>query len=75
MERIWNEAVVPQSKYYPSIFLESLKKTTENLIRTVGVQAEIRTQHLPDTSLQQYNSTSVFGTEEHHGLYTQLYEN
>jgi hypothetical protein len=61
MERIWKEAIVAQSKYYPRIFLEGLKKTTKNTVRTAGVAAETRTEHLPNTSLEHYYSTSVFG--------------
>jgi hypothetical protein len=30
---MWNEAVVAESLYYPGIWLEDLKKTTENLSR------------------------------------------
>ena len=31
LERIWNEAVVVQSKYYPDICVEKLGKTTKTL--------------------------------------------
>jgi hypothetical protein len=50
LERIWKEVVVVLTKYNPDIFLEGLRKTTKHL----GVLAEIRTEHLPNTSLERY---------------------
>jgi hypothetical protein len=55
LERIWKEAIVVWPRYYPCIFLEELRQTTNNFpIRIVGVPAEIRTEHLPTTDLERY---------------------
>jgi hypothetical protein len=49
LERMQKEAVVAQMRYYPGIFLEFLRKTTEEL-RIVGFPDEILTEHLPNTT-------------------------
>jgi hypothetical protein len=38
--------------YYPAICLEELKKPTGTSVRTAGVPAETRTEHLSETSLE-----------------------
>jgi hypothetical protein len=43
------------SRYYPSIYLEGLKKIMGNL-RIASVAVDIRTEHHPNTSLQRYRS-------------------
>jgi hypothetical protein len=47
---IWNEAYVAYSGYFLDIYVEGLSKTAKNVIRA-GFPAEIRTEHLPNTSL------------------------
>jgi hypothetical protein len=44
LERIWKQAVMAQSRYYPTIFQECLRKIKEQQ-RTAGISAEIWTQH------------------------------
>jgi hypothetical protein len=48
LKRIWKEAAVAYSSYYPNSFLERLRKTTKNF-RIAGVRAGIRTEHVPGT--------------------------
>jgi hypothetical protein len=47
-------AVVAYSRNYPGIFREGVRKTMETSVRIVGVQSEIQTGHLPNTSLELY---------------------
>jgi hypothetical protein len=39
LERIWKEAAMAYSKYYPGICLDGLRKTTENLSQVTSVPA------------------------------------
>jgi hypothetical protein len=57
--RIWKEAVMAYSKCYPSMYQEGLKKH-ENLT-IAGVPSQIRTAHLPYTSVEYYYYASPFG--------------
>jgi hypothetical protein len=41
---MWKEVVMASLRYYPRIFLEGLRKTTNNLIRIADVLAEIQTE-------------------------------
>jgi hypothetical protein len=41
MERIGKEAVLAQSRYYPSICLKELRETTKTSVRMFGIPAEI----------------------------------
>jgi hypothetical protein len=54
-------------RYYPSIFLEFLTKTTEEH-RRVGIPDEIITVHLPSTCLEVYVKTSLCGVLKVRGL-------
>jgi hypothetical protein len=62
--RLGKEAVVasvPPDKYRDNtlgICLEGLRKTTTNL-KIVGVPAEIRTSHLPNTSQKRFSSNQL----------------
>jgi hypothetical protein len=47
LEGTWEEAVVAQSKYYPSIYPQELEGTT----KTAGVPAGIRTDNILNTRL------------------------
>jgi hypothetical protein len=49
--RIWKEAVVAYSWFYPNVSPEGLKKTTTISVGIAGVLSEIRTEVL-STSLQ-----------------------
>jgi hypothetical protein len=60
LERIWKEASIAWSMYYPRIRLEGLRKTMKTL-RIADVSVDIRTEHLPNTSLERYWYTSIFG--------------
>jgi hypothetical protein len=53
-ERIYNQAVVAFSKCERGICLHELRKTTEILVRKVGVVAEIQTEHFPNKTLNRY---------------------
>lgn len=53
LDEVWQEVVVAKSRYYPSIFLKWLRKTTQSLT-TSCVPDEIRTEHLQNTSLARY---------------------
>jgi hypothetical protein len=57
-QRIWQEAVVAYSTYYHGIFL-GLSKIDINL-RISGVPSQIRTEHLPNTSLDRNCYASLF---------------
>jgi hypothetical protein len=54
LEEIQREAAVDHSWYYPSIYLEKPRKTTKTLSQNSRCPAEIRTEHLPNTSLECY---------------------
>jgi hypothetical protein len=41
LERVWKEAIMAQSRYYPRICLEVMRETTKNLVQDAGVPAEI----------------------------------
>jgi hypothetical protein len=58
MEKIWKEAVMAQLRYYPSICLGRLKKTTLESVRITGTLAGIQTEHHPNTSLEGYHYTN-----------------
>jgi hypothetical protein len=47
-ERIWKEAVVAKSRYYPGIFLKVLRKTTNTSGRIAYVPTQDFTQTLLD---------------------------
>jgi hypothetical protein len=46
-ERFLKEAAVAKLRYYPTICVEGLRKTTKNA-RIPGVLAEIHNEHLPN---------------------------
>jgi hypothetical protein len=48
LERIWMEMAMAKSRYYPSICLEGLRKTTKTPIRIDNVVAKIQTKHPPN---------------------------
>jgi hypothetical protein len=47
--------------YYPSIFLDRLMEITKTSVRIASVPAEIKTEHLPNKSLEHYRYTSLCG--------------
>jgi hypothetical protein len=49
LERIYMEAFVAYSRYYPSICLEGLGETTKTSVRMSGIPAEIRNKPLLNT--------------------------
>jgi hypothetical protein len=46
------EVVVAQSRYYPDICLEGLKKTTKTSLQIADVPAEIQTEDLPNLTVE-----------------------
>jgi hypothetical protein len=48
---------------YSENCLVGMRKTTKISVPTAGVLAEIRTEHLLDTSLERYRYTSLLGEE------------
>jgi hypothetical protein len=40
--------------YYPCVYLEGLGETTKTAVMMAGIQVEIKTEHLKNTSLQRY---------------------
>lgn len=52
-EIILKETVVTASRYYPSIFLELLRKTTTISVRIASVPTKIRTEQPQNTSVEQ----------------------
>jgi hypothetical protein len=52
IKRIWKEAAMAQSEYYPGIFLEIKKKSTQTSVRVAYTQVRIRTKHFPVISLE-----------------------
>jgi hypothetical protein len=46
-------------RYY-RIFLEGLRKITKPSIRIAGVAAGIRTEHIPNMTLERYRSAHLF---------------
>jgi hypothetical protein len=53
LESIWKEVIVTYSRYHAGTFLEVLRKTT---FKIVGGPADLRTEHLVNTSLEGYRS-------------------
>jgi hypothetical protein len=51
LESIFKETVVAQSKYCPGIFQDGLRKPTKTSVRIVDIPLDIRTEHLPNRSL------------------------
>jgi hypothetical protein len=41
LERTWKEAVGPNLRYYPEVFLKGLGKQRKTSFTTVGLRAEI----------------------------------
>jgi hypothetical protein len=67
VKTIWREVVLVETNCYPVICLDGLRKTTENL-RISFVSAEIRTEHIPNTSrLESCLWTGVFVLKGHSG--------
>jgi hypothetical protein len=64
MERIWKEAIRLSWRHYPGICLLGLRKTTRDLVTTVGIPAERYTVDLWSKSsiLQQYQ---IFHEADH----------
>jgi DNA-directed RNA polymerase subunit N (RpoN/RPB10) len=60
LERIWKEAVILKSRYYHDIFMKDLRKTMKTS-SMASIQAEIRTEHLPDTGLERYCCLNLLG--------------
>jgi hypothetical protein len=60
LERIWKEMIMNLSRYYLSIFLEGLRRTTK-AVRLAAVPTEIRTEDLPNTRLELYRYVNLFG--------------
>jgi hypothetical protein len=54
LERVWEEAVVAQLRYYPRMSAAT-EKNHENTVMIAVVQAEIRIEHLQNTSLECYS--------------------
>jgi hypothetical protein len=38
--------------YYPHIFMEGPRKTTNNFVRIAGAPEEVRTDHFPNSSIE-----------------------
>jgi hypothetical protein len=55
------EGRVHALRHYPCIFLERLGITTKTLVRIASVPVEIRTEHLPNISLEHYRYTNPLG--------------
>lgn len=53
-----------ESEYYPSIFLENLKKTTNISVMMSGAKAEIQTMILLNTSLGCCHYTKPLGSKK-----------
>jgi hypothetical protein len=52
LESVWKEAIGAQSRYYPSICLDGLRKLQKTLGRTTSVPTEFRTRRLQNTRLE-----------------------
>jgi hypothetical protein len=55
LERIWKETVVA----HPGICLDGLRKNMKNPSQDSRVSAEIRTEHIANTSLKRYGYNSL----------------
>lgn len=55
--RIWKEAVVAYSKYYPDICLKELRQRSNSSERTSGVQTEIRIE------VERHSTTGQLGVK------------
>jgi hypothetical protein len=64
LERIWEEEVFTQSRYFPNIFLEVLRKTTKIRIHDSHVLAKVQTEHLLNTRLELYRYASRLNHRE-----------
>lgn len=58
LESIWKEAAVSSSGYYPSIFLDGLRKVMETLDKIFGAPAGIRTYQFPNMILERHSYSS-----------------
>jgi hypothetical protein len=47
---VWKKGGITWLRGYPGIFLQKLRETTETSVRIIGALAEIRTEHLQNTS-------------------------
>jgi hypothetical protein len=54
-----------KSRYYPGIYLEGLKETTKNISQDSLCPAEIRTDYIPDTSIERYRCANLLGPEDY----------
>jgi hypothetical protein len=54
------EAAVVYLRFYSGMLLEGLRKLTNISFRIAVVSAEIRTQHLPNTSIEPYAQNNLF---------------
>jgi hypothetical protein len=54
------EAVVGESMCFLGICPEGLRKITKNSARIAGIPVDIRTDHLPNSSLHRYLWTNLF---------------
>jgi hypothetical protein len=52
--KILEKAIMGQSRYYPSICLERLRKKGKTSIRIADVLAEVGTTDVPITNLEHY---------------------
>jgi hypothetical protein len=58
LKRVWKGAVMTESRYYPTIYLEGLRETS---VMIPGVPEEIQTEHFPKTNLDLYHYVNPFG--------------
>jgi hypothetical protein len=63
LKTIWKEAIMASLRYYPSIFLEGLRKPLKNLFRISNIPAQIETECLPHVNVEFYHYASLLSTQ------------
>jgi hypothetical protein len=61
LERIWKEAVTSLLKELSRHSPRGIEKINEKPVRIAGVPTDIRTEHLPNTSLERYRYIDLLG--------------
>ena len=54
LDRVWQDTIVTYARNGPCRKLYGLRKTVKNVSQDAGHPHEIRTGHLPNTSLKRY---------------------
>jgi hypothetical protein len=68
LERIWKEAAVAESGYYPGICLEGVKEITKDLIQVSRCPGRDSNKHFPNRSLGLYHHSNPLRNNNEHSF-------